>query len=204
MIQSDNEQTRNEAAKVIARGGVIGFRTDTFYGLGANPLSREAVRKVRALKGREDDKPILILISDFEQLSRFISAVSELFGLLARDHWPAPLTLVGPACPELPVELTAGTGTLGVRLPDDADVRALVAACGGALTATSANISGKPPACTAREVQDYFAERIDLIIDGGQVTVSEPSTVVDLTGAEPRVVREGAVPIGSLEKLIRS
>ena len=179
---------------------VIAFRTDTFYGLGADPLNPSAIRKIKELKGREDGKPILLLISDDDQVDRFIQQ-SEFFKLVARGHWPAPLTLIGAARPEVASELTAGTNSLGVRLPDDDNVRALVRACGGALTATSANVSGQPPARTAQEVARYFPQGIDLIVDGGEVTVTEPSTVLDVSRSQPRLVREGAISRDDLKEL---
>jgi L-threonylcarbamoyladenylate synthase len=193
MIASDSEQARGEASKIVARGGVIAFRTDTFYGLGADPFYPDAVRRIRRLKGREDDKPILILMSDPNQVSRLVAVRSKAFDLLAERFWPGPLTLIGQARPEVPDEITVSTGTVGVRLPDDKEVRALVRACGGALTATSANSSGSPASRSAREVADYFPNGIDLIVDGGEVSATLPSTVVDLSDAEPRVVREGAI-----------
>ena len=122
--------------------------------------------------------------------------------MIAVGHWPGPLTLIGGARPEVPVELTAGTRTIGVRLPDDENVRSLVRACGGALTATSANVSGQPPARTAKEVENYFPEGIDLIIDGGEVTATEPSTVLDLSGPKARLIREGAISARSLGELL--
>jgi len=201
MIQNDTEETRIEAAEIIRRGGIIAFRTDTFYGLGADPLNRDAIARVRELKGREDDQPILLLVSDAGEVDRFIEQ-SGFFKLIAIGHWPAPLTLIGVSRPEVPIELTAGTHSLGVRLPDDDNVRALVRACGGALTATSANVSGQPPARTAKEVENYFPEGIDLIIDGGEATATQPSTVLDLSGSEARLVREGAIPRGELEDLL--
>ena len=201
MIQEDNEPTRSEAARIIAYGGIIAFRTDTFYGLGADPFNPNAIRKIKELKDREDDKPILLLISELNEVDRLI-AQSEFFKLVAVGHWPAPLTLIGVALPEVPIELTAGTKSLGVRLPDDEDVRSLVRACGGALTATSANVSGQPPARTAKEVENYFPEGIDLIIDGGEVTATQPSTVLDLTGPKPRLEREGIVSRKELEDLL--
>ena len=203
MIRSDNQKARVEAARIIANGGLIAFRTDTFYGLGADPLNAPAVARIRDLKGREDSKPILLLISDMDQLERFVGDHSGVFAQMAAAHWPGPLTLVGAARPELPIELTAGTNTIGVRLPADQNVRAFLRACGGALTATSANLSGNPPARTAKEVEDYFPKGIDLIIDGGDVTVTEPSTVVDLSEAEPRMVREGAFPRAALGDLLK-
>ena len=200
MIQNDNAETRIEAARIIASGGVIAFRTDTFYGLGADPLNPSAIRKIKELKGREDGKPILLLISDDDQVDRFIQQ-SEFFKLVARGHWPAPLTLIGAARPEVASELTAGTNSLGVRLPDDDSVRALVRACGGALTATSANVSGQPPARTAQEVARYFPTGIDLIVDAGEATATEPSTVLDVSKSEPRLVREGAISRDDLKEL---
>jgi len=201
MIQEDNEPTRSEAARIIAGGGIIAFRTDTFYGLGADPFNRTAIARIKELKGREVDKPILLLISDADEVDRFIEQ-SSFFKLIAMGKWPAPLTLIGVSRPEVPIELTAGTNSLGVRLPDDEDVRSLVRACGGALTATSANVSGQPPARTANEVENYFPQGIDLIIDGGEAGTHQPSTVLDLTGPKPRLVREGIVSRKELEDLL--
>ena len=173
---------------------MIAFRTDTFYGLGADPFNAVAVGRIRALKGREDDKPILLLISDLEELDRLIVEPSKQFQEIAARFWPGPLTIVGKANTDLPEEITAGTVTVGVRLPADEIVRDLVRECGGALTATSANPGGRDPARSADDVRSYFPEGIDLIIDGGLVTVFAPSTVVDATVSPPRVVREGAIP----------
>ena len=201
MIVEDNPVACAQAAAIIARGGVVAFRTDTFYGLGADPFNRHAVLRIRQLKSREENKPILILIADASDVDRFIAERSALFDRVCQRYWPGPLTLVGKAQLELPRELTAGTGTIGVRLPDDADVRDLLRACGGALTATSANLSAQPPARTAQEVESYFPTGIDLIIDGGAATVSQPSTVLDLSGEEPRLIREGAIKLANLERV---
>jgi L-threonylcarbamoyladenylate synthase len=179
--------------KIIKQGGVIAFRTDTFYGLGVDPFNAVAVRRVRELKGREDDKPILLLISDPDQVDRVIVQRTAEFIELAAKFWPGPLTIVGKAAANLPEEITAGTGTVGVRLPDDEKVRELVRECGGVLTATSANPAGREPARSAEEVRDYFPQGIDLILDDGEVTATEPSTVVDATISPPRVIREGAI-----------
>ncbi len=201
MIVPANRQSEIRAAEIIQHGGVIAFRTDTFYGLGADPFNRSAVARVRELKGREDDKPILVLVSDQNQADRFIEQ-SGFYKMVAIGRWPAPLTLIGVSRSEVPIELTAGTNSLGVRLPDDEIVCSLVSACGGALTATSANLSGQPPARTAREVQNYFPEGIDLIIDGGEVGATEPSTILDLRGSEARLVREGAITREELGELL--
>jgi L-threonylcarbamoyladenylate synthase len=189
------------AAEVIKSGGVIAFRTDTFYGLGADPFNAAAVARVRELKGREDQKPILLLVADATIVEHVIAKRTEAFGRAAAAFWPGPLTIVGVAVPELPEEITAGTGTVGVRLPADESVRSFVRECGGVLTATSANRSGSEPACSAGQVANYFPRGLDLIVDGGVVTATEPSTVLDATTASPRIVREGAVSRDHIEQL---
>jgi L-threonylcarbamoyladenylate synthase len=182
-------------AEVIANGGVIAFRTDTFYGLGADPFNAAAVARIRGLKGRDDNKPILLLISDPEQVERLIVERSESFVRAAESFWPGPLTIIGRAVAALPAAITAGTGTVGVRLPADESVRELVRECGGVLTATSANPSGREPGRSVAEVASYFPSGLDLIVDGGEVTATEPSTVLDATTSPPRVVREGAIHV---------
>ena len=200
-ISQMNSQ-HSEAVEIIARGGIIGFRTDTFYGLGADPFNAAAVRRVRELKGREESNPILLLICDLTETERFIAHQSETFRRVADRFWPGPLTVVGVARPELPSELTAGTGTIGVRLPNNETVRSLVRVCGGALTATSANVSGQPPARTAADVRNYFPKGLDLVVDGGEVSAAQASTVLDLSGERARLVREGALTREALGSLV--
>lgn len=190
-----------KAAEVISKGGVLAFRTDTFYGLGADPFNAAAVRRITELKGREDNKPVLLLVSDYEQIERVIAERSEPFERAAKEFWPGPLTIVGSAVAALPEDVTAGTGTVGVRLPAEDSVREFVRECGGALTATSANPSGSEPARSAKEVADYFPRGLDLIVDGGEVSATEPSTVLDITTSPPRVIREGAIRRNIIEQL---
>lgn len=201
-VVRDGAETRERAARVIAAGGVLAFRTDTFYGLGADPFNRDALNRVNELKGR-DGKPILIVISDEESVERFIAQRSELFDVVARQYWPGALTLVAEAEREVPLELTAGSSTIGLRLPDDEDVRSFVRAMGGALTATSANLAGEPPASTAEEVAHSFPTGLDLIVDGGPSRGDKPSTVLALDGPEPRLIREGAIARSELEETFR-
>jgi L-threonylcarbamoyladenylate synthase len=201
VILKDSFEARAEVARIIHRGGVIAFRTDTFYGLGADPFNREALRKIRQLKSREERKPILLLISDLSEVGRFITHQSEAFKTVADRFWPGPITLIGRARSELPMELTAGTQTIGLRLPNDDNVRSLLRSCGGALTATSANSSGGEPATTAAEVMDYFPTGIDIVLDWGAVTTTQPSTVLDLSGEVPLLVREGAISREELARL---
>ena len=202
MIRDASAESHRQVAEVISCGGIIAFRTDTLYGLGADPFDREAVRRIKQLKGREENKPILIVISDYDQLHRFVDDISPAFELLAKHFWPGALTLIGRASANLPEEITAGSKSVGVRLPDDDRVRAIVRSCGGALTATSANPSDAAPAGTAREVRDYFDDAIDLIIDDGKVESDLPSTVVDVSGAEPRLVREGVIAWATIQEFV--
>lgn len=194
MLIPYNPESFAFVADTIRRGGVIAFRTDTFYGLGADPFNRHAVEKIKELKGREDDKPILIVISDREQLTRFISDPSRAYSHLAQTFWPGALTLIGHANANLPQAITAGSKTVGVRLPNDDRVRALVRACGGALTATSANPSHADPAGNAQAGADYFGNSLDLIVDDGEAKTDRPSTVVDVVGPKPQLIREGVIP----------
>jgi len=184
-------ESYSRIASIIANGGVIAFRTDTFYGLGADPFNRDAVQRIKQLKGSPN--PILVIIGNREQVGRFISELSPAFDLLAKTFWPGPLTLIGKAAPGVPEEIAAGTETIGVRLPGDDKVRMFVQACGGALTATSANPSHQEPAKTAQEASNYFGDAVDLIVDGGAARTNHPSTIVDVSCVEPRLIREGVI-----------
>lgn len=203
MISIDREDVRCRAANIIARGGIVAFRTDTFYGLGVNPFDERALRSLNDLKGREA-KPILIVISDRAQIDRFVEAQSALFEILAAHYWPGALTIVEEARRKLSIELTANTKTIGVRLPDDERVRDFVRACGGALTATSANFAGQPPARTALEVSQAFSNKIDLIVDSGEARGGKPSTVIDISKGETRLIREGIISRYELAKILEA
>jgi L-threonylcarbamoyladenylate synthase len=202
LIYPDSLDTRARAGRIVAAGGLAAFRTDTFYGIGADPFNPEALAALNALKGR-DGKPILVLVGDSEAAWRLVSHGTRAFDALASRHWPGALTLVAAARAEVPELLTAGTGTVGVRLPDDAEARAIVRACGGVLTATSANPAGDAPARTAAEVARYFPRGLGLIIDGGAARSELPSTVLDVSGSRPRLIREGVVTRTQLEETFR-
>lgn len=203
MISIDSEEVRRRASNIIARGGIVAFRTDTFYGLGVNPFDERALRSLNELKGREA-KPILIIISDRAQTERFVEAKSALFEILAAHYWPGALTIVEGARRGLSVELTANTKTIGVRLPNDEQVRDFVRACGGALTATSANLAGQSPARTALEVSHAFSNKLDLIVDSGEARGGKPSTVIDISKGEARLIREGVVSQHELHLILNS
>ena len=202
MIVKESEEVHKLAAGVIARGGVLAFRTDTFYGLGADPFNLEALQRINELKGR-DGKPILVVISDASEAERFIAQKSKLFEAVRERHWPGALTIVVKARTDVPDELTAGSGTIGLRLPDDDEMRAFIRSTGGALTATSANLAGEPPARTAEEVARSFPTGLDLIADGGRASSDKPSTVIDLSEQHIRLIREGVIERCELQKTFR-
>ncbi|WP_352431536.1 L-threonylcarbamoyladenylate synthase [Pyrinomonas sp.] len=204
-IVKDGEKARALAREAVAAGGVIAFLTDTFYGLGADPFNPVALRAIFRLKGRDEGKPILVIASDMEAASRLMVERTPLFDLFSARFWPGPLTLIVRARQDVPEELTAGTGTVGIRVPATEAVRALARACGGLLTATSANPSGSEPARTAEMVRSYFPTGLALIVDGGSAQLDLPSTVLDVSRHDaPSVIREGAVSRGEIETALRS
>jgi L-threonylcarbamoyladenylate synthase len=183
-----------DAAAVLAAGGVVAFPTETFYGLAVAALDAAAVRRLFALKGRPESRPILVLVDDPARVDR-VAIVSDRARELIARHWPGALTLVLPVRPEIPTELTAGTGTIGVRQPGHAVARALAASLGAPVTAPSANLTGETPPTTAADVLRVFDGRIDLVLDSGPTPGGLPSTVLDVTVDPPRVLREGAVSV---------
>ena len=203
LIYPDSRATRERAAETIAAGGLVAFRTDTFYGVGADPFNARALEAINELKGR-DGKPILVLVSDAEVVERLLTRRTPAFDALAERLWPGALTLVAEARAGVPDILTAGTGTVGVRLPDDEEARAVVRACGGVLTATSANPAGQPPARTAETAARYFPHGLGLVIDGGAARTELPSTVLDVSGEHARMIREGVVKRTVIEAVLKS
>lgn len=183
------------AATILARGGVVAFPTETFYGLGVAALEADAVRAVFAIKGRPESKPLLVLVDSIEMMETMVADVPAVARSLMARHWPGPLTLVLRAAPRVPAALTAGRGTIGVRLPSHPVARGLVHAVGAPLTAPSANPTGQPPPTTAAEVLRYFDGAIALVLDGGPTPGGPPSTVLDVTAEPPRVIRAGAVVV---------
>jgi len=191
-----------EAAEVVRRGGLIVYPTDTVYGLGCDPLNARAVRRVFEVKGR-GARPLPVLASSIEDIGR-IAELSDAALRLAEAFWPGPLTLVLPRKPVLPSVLTCGLPSVGVRIPGHGFAIELVRACGGLLVGTSANKSGRPPPRTAREALEELGGLVELVIDGGPTPLGIPSTVLDLTGPEPKLLREGPVKIGDIMSALKA
>lgn len=200
-----SEPALREAGHVVRAGGVIAFPTETFYGLGACPFDARAVQRIFDLKGRAlRAAPILVLVRSRADLEAFVSEITPTAERLMEAYWPGPLTLVFRASGSVPSVLTAGTGTVGVRLSAYADVQRVLAAVGGPLTGTSANRSGHPPPATAEDADRALGMDVDMIVNGGATPGGLPSTVVDTTVTPPRLVREGRIPKALLLSIIDS
>lgn len=182
------------AAALMQQGSIAAIPTDTLYGLAANPFDGAAVARLFTVKGRAKEKALPIVASSRAQVEATLGALSPLASRLADAFWPGPLTLIVPAPSTLAPEVTGGTGTVAVRVPDHAATRALCDACGWPLTATSANRSGEPPTGDPVVVEQTLGALVDLLVDAGLTPGGPPSTIVDVTESEPRLVRAGATP----------
>ena len=204
LFPADDPQTPIKAAEIIRSGGLVAIPTETVYGLGANAMDEAAVAKIFVAKGRPQDNPLIIHISCVEELERYCHDIPQTAYLLAERFWPGPLTMVLPVKDCIPKRTTAGLDTVAVRCPKTAVTRALIAEAGVPIAAPSANISGKPSTTTAKHVLHDYGEdgKIDAIIDGGACEVGVESTIVDLTGALPRLLRPGGVTPEELRNLL--
>ena len=187
------------AVRAIRGGGIVAMPTDTLYGLAANPFDAAALAAIRWLKERPAERAIPLVAADADQIAAAIGALPVLARLLAIRFWPGPLTMLMPAPDRLPSAVTGGTGRVGVRVPAHAVARALCAACGTPLTATSANRSGRPATNDPDAVAESLGGGIDLLLDAGVTPGGPPSTIIDVTDAPPRIVRQGAIPWESIQ-----
>lgn len=191
-----------EAARIIGRGGLVVFPTETYYGLAADPFSESALAGLFAVKSRPAAKPILTLVDSRAQLARLTTEIPAFYPVLMDHFWPGPLTLLFRARPDLPPLLTGGTGTVGVRISSLPAAQRLAAASGGIVTATSANRSGRQPAATAAEAAAQLGDGPDLILDGGPTVDGCPSTLLTVEDGKPVLLREGMVAAAAIRRLL--
>ncbi|HYS17831.1 MAG TPA: L-threonylcarbamoyladenylate synthase [Candidatus Binatia bacterium] len=184
--------TLRAAADILRAAGVVAFPTETFYGLAAAALDPASVKRIFELKGRPESKPLLVLVDSVAMAETVAHVTAPARDLMAR-YWPGALTLVLPARAHVPSGVTAGTGTLGLRLSPHPVARGLVELLGEPVTAPSANPHGLAPPTTAAGVLAYFSDGIDLVLDGGPTPGCEASTVLDMTVEPPQILRQGAV-----------
>jgi len=197
-----NAEAIQTALEILQKGGLVAFPTDTVYGVGALAFDGKAVESIYTAKDRPIEKAIPVLIADAADMEKVGMDIPAVAYQLAARFWPGPLTCIVPKQPTLP-EAVSATETVGVRVPDHEVARALLRAA-GPMAVTSANISGQPSPSTAQEVFAQLGGRIDLIIDGGITPGGVPSTLVDCTGEELKVLREGPISLEEIKQKLSS
>ncbi len=192
-LSAQHPQAAQTAAEIIKAGGLVALPTETVYGLGANGLDPDAVRKIFEAKGRPQDNPLILHIGDAAQMEQLCHDIPPSAYALAEAFWPGPLTMILPAKDIVPLSTRAGLPSVAVRCPDCEITRQIIRLSGVPIAAPSANISGKPSTTTAEHVRHDHDGRIDCIVDGGPCRVGVESTIVDLTEDKPRLLRPGGI-----------
>ena len=192
------ENTVSETRKVLKTGGIVAFPTDTFYGLGVNPYKRIAVDKIYEIKGRDQEKPLLLLIDSILKLENLVEEPSAACIKLMQTFWPGPLTLLFKATPSS-IHENISADLIGIRQPGKPVTRNILSALDHPLTAPSANISGDNPATTAKQVQDIFGEKVELILDAGECKGGKPSTIINATDSPTRLIRAGEIDFKNIQ-----
>ena len=197
-----NDQILLEAARMIREGRLIAFPTETVYGLGANALDPEAAKKIYAAKGRPSDNPLIAHIAGPEDLPPLVAKIPDTAKRLMDAFWPGPLTIIFPKSNNVPYETTGGLDTVAVRSPKDCIAQRLIQLAGVPIAAPSANTSGRPSPTLAEHVYQDMNGKIDMILDGGAVGIGVESTIIDVSGSVPILLRPGAVTLEMLEETI--
>ena len=196
------EEIIDEASVVLHRGGMVAFPTETVYGLGADALDEKASLKIYQAKGRPSDNPLIVHISNKEQLYRLVEEVPENAEKLMEEFWPGPLTMIFKKSSIVPRGTTGGLDTVAVRMPNHPVALRLIEKSGVVIAAPSANTSGRPSPTTAAHVKEDLSGKIDMILDGGQVGIGIESTIVDVTSMVPVILRPGYITKEMMEKVI--
>lgn len=197
-----NKQQVALGAKYLQQGRLVAFPTETVYGLGANALNAAAVNRIFLAKGRPADNPLIVHIADYATLPEVVGHVPEPAERLMQAFWPGPLSIVLPKHEQIPAVVTAGLDTVAVRWPNHPVAEALIRLSGLPLAAPSANRSGRPSPTLAEHVSRDLGDKVDLVIDAGLAAIGLESTVIDLSGAEPVLLRPGAVTVEDLESVL--
>ena len=192
----------DEAGRIIKAGGLVAFPTETVYGLGGDALNPESSKKIYEAKGRPSDNPLIVHISDIDDLYNIADAVPPAALALANRYWPGPLTMIFRKLPIVPKETTGGLDTVAVRFPSHPVARRFIRSSGGYVAAPSANLSGKPSPTTGRHVREDMDGRVDMIIDSGACDIGLESTIIDFTTDIPMMLRPGYVSKEMLEEVI--
>ncbi len=194
----------NWVVRVLRKDGVIGYPTETVYGIGSNIFSAAAVDRIYNLKNRDRSKALIVIAADILQVGDLVEEIPEAAERLMENFWPGPLTMVFRASGELMGSPFQRSHTIAIRIPDCPICLALLKSSGFPIISTSANRSNEPPAVTAEQVNEKFGDQLDLIIDGSETLSTTPSTVVDVTRLPVRVLREGAVSRLEIDTVLES
>jgi len=190
------------AVAVLKAGGVVAFPTETVYGLGANAASPQAIAKIYKLKGRPADHPVIVHVAALHQVARWAAEISPLAQRLAERFWPGPLTLIMRRALGVHDAITGGQDTVALRVPSHPVAHALLEAFAGGVAAPSANRFGRVSATTAAHVHEEFGAAVDLVLDGGACDVGIESTIVDVSGAHPALLRPGGISLAAIESAL--
>lgn len=201
-LKAQNTHDWERAGEILRQGGLVAIPTETVYGLAANALDGEAVKRIYAAKGRPSDNPLIVHVSGFSQIMPLVKEVPEEARLLAEAFWPGPLTIILEKSGLVPFETSGGLDTVALRLPAHPAARGVIEAAGVPLAAPSANLSGRPSPTTFAHVRADLNGRVEAILDGGDCRVGVESTVVTLVGGAPRVLRPGGVTLGQLREVL--
>lgn len=197
-----SEAVIDEVVKLLEHGGIIGYPTETVYGLGGDTTNDTVVERIYRMKGRDPRKPLLLLVSRKDDVLPVVRTVTQKADILMEHFWPGPLTLVFNASSVLPRSLRGERDQVGVRISSDSICQALLATFQKPLVSTSANPAGEEPAQSASRVRSYFGDKVNLILDGGERSSKLPSTVLDVSMDPPRLLRRGAVRIDEIKRII--
>ena len=195
--------TRNNimvAARIVERGGLVVYPTETVYGLGCDPFNIEAVKRILKVKG-DRRKPLPVLAASIGDADK-VAFISQIGKRLAAKFWPGPLTLVFPKKPALPDVVTFGWDSVGLRIPDNDVALHLIRLSGGLLIGSSANRTGEEPPRAVQEISGELKEMVDVVLDGGATAQGRPSTVADLTSEKPRILREGPISLKEISNAL--
>ena len=201
IILKYSKEAAHQAGEIIKRGGLVAFPTETVYGLGADAMDEEASARIYAAKGRPSDNPLIVHIAHMDSLEMIAAEIPEAARRLARAFWPGPLTMIFKKKEVVPGTTTGGLDTVAVRMPDCEAALEIIRCGGGFIAAPSANTSGRPSPTCAEHVAEDMDGRIDMIVDGGPVSIGLESTIVDMTGDLPVILRPGYITLEDVRRV---
>jgi L-threonylcarbamoyladenylate synthase len=198
-----NRKTIREAVSAIKDGNIVAYPTETFYGLGVDPCNEEAIDKLYRLKGWKEKRPVSVLVNHLDKLTPLVKEIPPIATLLMNTFWPGPLTLVFKINPSFPPLISGGTDKIGARISSNEIANKLLEELDGPLTTTSANLTGGKEAFSAEDVEAFFGRNVSIILQGGELKGIKGSTIIDVTGDEFEVIREGDLPLNMIKTICR-